>query len=157
MAVRWHGEGAEQWSRMRGIAPRYTSAQLISPRSFRADGHACGGGREYCCRRVNPARPISLADGDIRTAEAWAHAPWTEDFVDIEGERKEQPEWQTRVKMLWDDDALYVGAWMEVRIDSSYLLTYAPRRLRCCLLTPDVVCRLSMACRSAPFVCRSRV
>ena len=93
----------------------------------------------------------------MRTAEAWAHAPWTEDFVDIEGDRKGQPEWQTRVKMLWDDDALYVGAWMEVRIDSSYLSTYAPCRLHCCLLTPDVVCRLSMACRSAPFVYRSRV
>ena len=60
-------------------------------------------------------RPVSLADGDVRAAEAWSHAPWTDDFVDIEGDSKERPEWQTRVKMLWDDEALYVGAWMEVR------------------------------------------
>lgn len=64
---------------------------------------------------MNPARPVSLADGDVRASEAWSHAPWTDDFVDIEGDRKERPEWQTRVKMLWDDEALYLGAWMEVR------------------------------------------
>ena len=48
------------------------------------------------------------------STEAWAHAPWTEDFLDIEGDCKGRPCLQTRVKMLWDDDALYVGAWMQV-------------------------------------------
>ena len=65
-APKWHGAGAQQWSKMSGTLPR-----------------------SYLCRRVNPAKPVSLADADIRTAEAWAHAPWTEDFVDIEGEVKE--------------------------------------------------------------------
>jgi len=86
----WHGPGAEQWRKMASIVPR-----------------------SYLCRRVDPDKPVSLADADIRTAEAWAHAPWTDQFVDIEGNRKPEPCWQTRAKMLWDDEALYVGAWME--------------------------------------------
>eukprot|EP00802_Teleaulax_amphioxeia_P018733 Tamp_18939.p1 GENE.Tamp_18939~~Tamp_18939.p1 ORF type:complete len:379 (-),score=65.17 Tamp_18939:123-1259(-) len=90
VAQPWHGPGAEQWRKMAGIVPR-----------------------AYLCRRVDPAKPVSLADADIRTAEAWAHAPWTDEFVDIEGDQKPRPCWQTRAKMLWDDDALYVGAWME--------------------------------------------
>ena len=69
--------------------------------------------RSYLCRRVDPDKPVSLADADIRTAEAWAHAPWTDQFVDIEGNRKPEPCWQTRAKMLWDDEAIYVGVWME--------------------------------------------
>ena len=61
VAQPWHGPGAEQWRKMAGIVPR-----------------------AYLCRRVDPAKPVSLADADIRTAEAWAHAPWTDEFVDIE-------------------------------------------------------------------------
>jgi hypothetical protein len=41
---------------------------------------------------------------------AWAAAPWTEDFADIEGARKPAPAYRTRAKMLWDDRFLYVGA-----------------------------------------------
>ena len=61
---------------------------------------------------VDSTRKLTSQHGT--RADAWAHAPWTDDFVDIEGDRKENPTWQTRVKMLWDDEALYVGAWMEV-------------------------------------------
>lgn len=89
-APSWHGAGAAQWRKMREITPH-----------------------SYLCRRVDPAKPLSLADPDVRTAEAWAHAPWTEDFLDIEGDCKGRPCLQTRVRMLWDDDALYVGAWMQ--------------------------------------------
>src|SRR4051812_31950852 len=38
---------------------------------------------------------------------AWADAPWTEDFVDIEGDRKPKPRFRTRAKMSWDDDYFY--------------------------------------------------
>src|SRR6185436_990725 len=43
----------------------------------------------------------------------WSAAPWTEAFVDIEGDRRPAPRFRTRAKMLWDDDYLYVAADME--------------------------------------------
>ncbi|MCH2149882.1 MAG: hypothetical protein MK095_10670, partial [Phycisphaerales bacterium] len=33
---------------------------------------------------------------------AWAEAPWTDDFIDIEGDVKPVPRFRTRAKMLWD-------------------------------------------------------
>jgi WD40 repeat protein/serine/threonine protein kinase len=45
--------------------------------------------------------------------DAWQVAPWTDDFVDIEGDLRIQPRFRTRVKMLWDDDYLYIGAELE--------------------------------------------
>ncbi len=43
----------------------------------------------------------------------WDLAEWSEPFVDIEGERKPLPRFETRVRMLWDDERLYVQAQME--------------------------------------------
>jgi hypothetical protein len=40
----------------------------------------------------------------------WRTAAWTDPFVDIEGDAKPKPRFETRVKMLWDDTYLYVGA-----------------------------------------------
>jgi hypothetical protein len=51
-------------------------------------------------------------DGRLDDA-GWAKAPWTRAFVDIEGARKPSPPLMTRVKMLWDDDSLYIGAMLE--------------------------------------------
>jgi hypothetical protein len=44
---------------------------------------------------------------------AWARATWTAEFVDIEGDARPRPAHRTRVKMLWDDEFLYVGAWLD--------------------------------------------
>ena len=44
---------------------------------------------------------------------SWNVAPWTETFVDIEGDRRPQPRFRTRAKMLWDDDWFYIAAEME--------------------------------------------
>jgi hypothetical protein len=44
---------------------------------------------------------------------AWEKAPWSDDFVDIEGDKKPKPRFRTRMKMLWDDQYLYVAAEME--------------------------------------------
>jgi len=44
---------------------------------------------------------------------AWAAAPWTDLFVDIEGGRQPKPSFNTRAKMLWDDTYLYIGASMD--------------------------------------------
>jgi hypothetical protein len=51
-------------------------------------------------------------DGRLDDA-AWAEAPWTADFVDIEGPSRSAPAYRTRVKMLWDDEYLYVAAELE--------------------------------------------
>ena len=42
---------------------------------------------------------------------SWKKAPWTEYFTDIEG--VEKPAYDTRIKMLWDEDFLYFYAEME--------------------------------------------
>ncbi len=44
---------------------------------------------------------------------AWATAPWSPDFVDIEGSRAPAPRYSTRIKLMWDSTALYIGARLE--------------------------------------------
>jgi hypothetical protein len=53
-----------------------------------------------------------VADG-IANETAWQTAPWSDDFVDIEGDLKPLPEFRTRFKMLWDEEALYILAELE--------------------------------------------
>lgn len=65
--------------------------------------------KEYLCHRVTAAPRI---DGLMDDA-AWQSAPWTSDFVDIEGDAKPSPRFRTRAKILWDDQYLYVGAELE--------------------------------------------
>lgn len=55
--------------------------------------------------------PITV-DGKLDDP-AWNLAPWTEIFVDIEGDRRPQPRFRTRAKMLWDDNWFYIAAEME--------------------------------------------
>jgi len=46
--------------------------------------------------------------------EAWTTAPWTTEFIDIEGEaRPVDPRYPTRARLLWDDHALYIAAELE--------------------------------------------
>jgi hypothetical protein len=51
-------------------------------------------------------------DGKLADA-AWRAAPWSETFVDIEGDRRPAPRHRTRMKMLWDDRHLYVAAQLD--------------------------------------------
>ena len=65
--------------------------------------------RGYVCGRAKS--PITIdGKGD---EPAWADAPWTEDFVDIEGSRRPAPRFRTHAKMLWDDQNLYIHAELE--------------------------------------------
>ncbi len=65
--------------------------------------------RGYVCRRA--AGPVTI---DGRPDEpAWQAAAWSDDFQDIEGLRKPAPRFRTRMKMLWDDDYLYIAAVLE--------------------------------------------
>ena len=63
----------------------------------------------YLCYRANT--PVAI-DGDLNDS-AWANAPWSESFRDIEGDLKPDPPFRTRMKMLWDDRALYIAAELE--------------------------------------------
>jgi hypothetical protein len=41
---------------------------------------------------------------------AWQAAAWSDAFVDIEGDVRPRPRFTTRMKMLWDDEFLYIAA-----------------------------------------------
>ncbi|OQS03855.1 hypothetical protein THRCLA_03857 [Thraustotheca clavata] len=46
--------------------------------------------------------------------DAWKDVPWTDSFIDIRGTKTwTQPWFKTRVKMRYDDEFLYVAAYME--------------------------------------------
>ncbi|HEV3345141.1 MAG TPA: sugar-binding protein [Pirellulales bacterium] len=79
-------EPADDWIQMKGIVPK---------------GYVC------CQAGQPPTIDGKLAD------DAWQIAPWTDDFVDIEGERRPRPRFRTRAKMLWDAEYFYVAAEME--------------------------------------------
>jgi hypothetical protein len=65
--------------------------------------------RQYVCIRAN--KPLVI-DGELYEA-AWAEAPWTQEFLDIEGPDKPEPWFKTRAKMLWDEDYFYIAAELE--------------------------------------------
>ena len=65
--------------------------------------------KEYVC--YTSATEINI-DGKLDSAE-WGKALWTNYFVDIEGDKREMPRFNTRVKMLWDNNYLYVAAELE--------------------------------------------
>jgi hypothetical protein len=60
----------------------------------------------YACGRAKA--PI-VVDGKLDD-DAWRAAPWTDDFVDIEGDVKPRPRFRTRAKMTWDDEFFYIAA-----------------------------------------------
>lgn len=49
----------------------------------------------------------------IPNESSWQKAAWSEVFEDIEGDTKPQPLYQTRFKMLWDKNNLYILAELE--------------------------------------------
>ncbi|HEY3913387.1 MAG TPA: carbohydrate-binding family 9-like protein [Verrucomicrobiae bacterium] len=63
----------------------------------------------YVCHYTS--NPI-VVDGKLDDA-AWEGAPWTSYFVDIQDHNLPTPRFRTRVKMLWDDKFLYIGAELE--------------------------------------------
>jgi hypothetical protein len=65
--------------------------------------------RHYVCYRAQSAPNV---DGKL-DEPVWRAAPWSDAFIDIEGDRRPRPPYRTRVKMLWDDEYFYVAADME--------------------------------------------
>lgn len=62
----------------------------------------------YAFKAVSPI----VIDGKIDEA-AWSAASWSNSFVDIEGDKKPLPHFDTKMKVLWDDSCLYFAAKME--------------------------------------------
>ncbi len=62
--------------------------------------------KHYICYQ---AKSLVVVDGNL-DEEPWRSAQWTDYFVDIQGGLKPAPLYTTRVKMLWDDRYLYIGA-----------------------------------------------
>lgn len=65
--------------------------------------------RHYVCQRTTDS---IIIDGKLDDTD-WQNVPWTDYFVDIEGTKKPHPWHNTRVKMLWDDQYVYIGAELE--------------------------------------------
>ena len=66
----------------------------------------------YRAPRLPPQSKGLIIDGNLEKPE-WSAAPWSLPFADIRGpDFEEQPpeECATRMKMLWDENYLYVGA-----------------------------------------------
>lgn len=63
----------------------------------------------YICYKAE--EPI-IIDGKIDES-SWNKAEWTKKFVDIEGNLKPNPYYDTQVKMLWDDEYFYFAAKLE--------------------------------------------
>tara|TARA_B100000029_G_scaffold453911_1_gene480047 strand:+ start:770 stop:1825 length:1056 start_codon:yes stop_codon:yes gene_type:complete len=65
--------------------------------------------KTYICYKSD--MPI-LIDGKLDD-ESWQNAEWTDSFVDIEGNLKPLPYFDTKAKMLWDENYFYFAAHME--------------------------------------------
>ncbi len=65
--------------------------------------------KTYVCYKTQ--EPL-IIDGKLDEA-VWQKTTPTSDFVDIEGELKPAPAFQTNVKMLWDETYFYFGAYLE--------------------------------------------
>jgi hypothetical protein len=61
---------------------------------------------------ANYASTQIIIDGEIDDEE-WNGAEWSESFTDIEGSKRIPPQYKTKVKMLWRDSSLFVGAELE--------------------------------------------
>lgn len=51
-------------------------------------------------------------DGNLNEA-AWQQTSWTDPFLDIQGDHFPAPRFQTKAKMLWDNEYLYIAAQLE--------------------------------------------
>jgi len=88
-------------------------AQGAPPSVTAATAAAIGSGEtgQKVVRAVRTETP-PVIDGKLDDP-AWNDAPWSDLFVDIEGDVKPRPRFRTRAKMLWDDDCFYIAAEME--------------------------------------------
>jgi len=84
-------------------------AVLVGLRCFSLIGQDLPSFREYLCFTAEQELKI---DG-LLDEKDWKAAKWSDEFVDIEGLHMPVPTYNTRVKMLWDSEYIYIGAELE--------------------------------------------
>ena len=89
------------------ILPLAASLAAQTPQA--ANGIPSGQPLSYDAYRT--PKPVKI-DGNLNDP-AWQAAPWTTDFIDIEGSSKPNPRYRTRAKILWDQNYLYIAAELE--------------------------------------------
>jgi len=65
--------------------------------------------KEYICYKISSVIEI---DGNVYD-DVWKATDWSDFFVDIEGDSMPKPYYNTRMKMLWDNNYLYIAAELE--------------------------------------------
>lgn len=94
---------------MKRLCPPFAAAFIISAVIAAQSAYAGFRPESYLCYRTTA--PVTI-DGRLNEGD-WLKAPFTNLFVDIEGDRMPTPSLGTRVKMLWDDSYLYVAVCLE--------------------------------------------
>jgi hypothetical protein len=84
-------------------------ALLIQISSIQGFGQEQDTRRNYVCYMKSEA--ISI-DG-LLNETSWEAVPWSLTFLDIEGAQNPKPTYETKMKMLWDEDFLYIGVHLE--------------------------------------------
>ncbi len=65
--------------------------------------------KHYVCYKAETSIQI---DG-VLDEEGWQNAEWSEYFLDIMGNHFPKPRYKTKMKMLWDNDYLYIAGYLE--------------------------------------------
>jgi hypothetical protein len=84
-----------------------TVGSFLTP--FLSSAQPAGQPKKYLCYQAGTRITI---DGKL-DEKSWKKAAWTTGFADIEGDKKPLPLQETKVKMLWDHDYLYIAAVLE--------------------------------------------
>ena len=114
-AVAWSPDGSRLVSGSGDFTVRIWDALPPAVRRRPADVYIPP--RAYVAYRASDPPQI---DGQLNEP-AWQAVAWTDDFVDIEGDRRLPPRFRTRVKMLWDDRFFYIGAELqEPHVQATY-------------------------------------
>lgn len=82
------------------------SLQLNAQNSFKGLETLFSTPKNYVVRHTGE---VLKMDGNLDESD-WQKAAWTTNFVDIEGDKKPLPTYQTQVKMLWNDSTLFIAA-----------------------------------------------
>ncbi|XP_013398778.1 uncharacterized protein LOC106165211 [Lingula anatina] len=67
--------------------------------------------KHYTAYHLNAGEIINV-DGKV-DEDAWSKVAWTDEFMDIQGPSFPKPRFTTRAKMRWDENYLYIAAFME--------------------------------------------
>ncbi len=86
--------------------PGLTLAQNKMPDPFIGYKHLFTQPKQYVAK-LTPVKPN--IDGNLEE-KAWENVTWTTLFLDIEGDKKPMPFLNTRCKMIWDKEYLYIAA-----------------------------------------------